>query len=73
MKWFAQERHSQTEFKKASIDIFRWFVVGGEGLPPDKLFRDDLLCGAWECDDDGEKLDKIDGRDSREPDLKRKD
>jgi len=24
--------------EQASLDIFRWFVVGGEGVPPEKIY-----------------------------------
>ncbi|KAJ5584590.1 uncharacterized protein N7459_004390 [Penicillium hispanicum] len=49
--------------EEASIDIFHWFVVGGEGLPPEKIYYDDLLQEIWRQEDDyGEELDEADER-----------
>jgi len=48
----------------ASMDIFRWFILGGEGVPSEKIYENDLLREIWEQEDDGdEELDEADDRD----------
>lgn len=52
--------------EEASVDIFRWFIVGGEGLPPEKIYQDDLLREMWEQDDDGsEESGEVDHQESQ--------
>lgn len=36
---------------EASLDIFRWFSVGGEGLPLESVNQDDWLREIWEEDE----------------------
>lgn len=42
--------------EEASLEIFRWSMVGGEGLPAEKIYRDDLLQEMWEqLEDDADE------------------
>ncbi|KAJ5176559.1 uncharacterized protein N7482_002436 [Penicillium canariense] len=59
--------------EEASLEIFRWFVIGGEGIPPEKIFRDDLLQQSWDQLDDHVGYGEADPPDSEEPVLKNKD
>ncbi|PLB55666.1 hypothetical protein P170DRAFT_506221 [Aspergillus steynii IBT 23096] len=38
----------RTASEEASVGIFLWFIVGGEGIPPEKIYQDDLLREVWE-------------------------
>lgn len=62
-------------FEEASVDIFRRYVVGGEGVPSEKIPQDDLLREMREQDDDdgGEEPCEVDHRGLQEPVLKNKD
>lgn len=60
--------------EEASLDVFRWFIVGGEGLPPERIYHDDLLHEMWEQDDDsGDEPGEDKHRDPQEHVLKNKD
>ncbi|KAB8272935.1 hypothetical protein BDV30DRAFT_239017 [Aspergillus minisclerotigenes] len=58
---------------EASLEVFRWFVFSGEGLPPEKIYHDDLFQEIWEQDDDSVKLGEADHRHSQEIVFKNKD
>ena len=53
--------------EEASIEIFRWFIFGGEGVPPEKIYHDELLSEMmWEQeqrDNANEELIETDNRD----------
>ncbi|PIG84925.1 hypothetical protein AARAC_005605 [Aspergillus arachidicola] len=50
--------------EEASLEVFRWFVFGGEGLPPEKIYHDGLFQETWEQDDDSVELGEADHRHS---------
>jgi hypothetical protein len=57
--------------EEACLDIFLWFFVGGEGLPPEKLYYDELLRDLREqLDEGGDEPCDADHRDSQEHVLK---
>ncbi|KAB8224891.1 hypothetical protein BDV33DRAFT_199175 [Aspergillus novoparasiticus] len=59
--------------EEASLEAFRWFVFGGEGLPPEKIYHDGLFQEIWEQDDDSVELGDADHRHSQETVFKHKD
>lgn len=44
----------QTASREASLDVFRWFVMNGEGLPRESIYQDDWLQEIREEDDSDE-------------------
>ncbi|OQE17584.1 hypothetical protein PENSTE_c020G08481 [Penicillium steckii] len=62
--------------EEASLDVFRWFIVGGEGLPPERIYHDDLLhemCEQLKDDDYDDGPVEDEHRDLEEHVLKDKD
>lgn len=51
--------------QEASLDIFRWFFVNGEGLPLVNIYPDHWLYEVWEEDESGGGADEADERDSQ--------
>ncbi|OOF95548.1 hypothetical protein ASPCADRAFT_13467, partial [Aspergillus carbonarius ITEM 5010] len=43
LKLFPHRPVDQDASEEASLDIFRWFIVNGEGLPPGKIYKDEWL------------------------------
>ncbi|KAI9035760.1 uncharacterized protein KD926_002910 [Aspergillus affinis] len=33
--------------EQASMEMFRWFVLGSEGVPPEKIYQDEWFRGLW--------------------------
>jgi hypothetical protein len=60
---FEKTSLDQMASREASLDIFRWFSVGGEGLPPESIYQDDWLREIWEEDESGIGTDETDVRD----------
>lgn len=48
---FESKGFDQIASREASLDIFRWFFINGEGLPPEKIYQDDWLQEIWEESD----------------------
>lgn len=63
---FEKKKLDRTASQEASLDIFRWFVVNGEGEPLEKVYRDDWVREIWEEDESGVE-DRFDERRSQEP------
>ncbi|EER25739.1 hypothetical protein CPC735_041830 [Coccidioides posadasii C735 delta SOWgp] len=40
---FPQRSPTQEASREASLDIFRWVMINGEGTPPEKIYRDEWL------------------------------
>jgi len=40
---FEKKELDRTASQEASLDIFRWFFVNREGLPLEKVYRDDWV------------------------------
>lgn len=52
--------------EEASLHVFHWFFVNGEGLPPENIYHDDWLCEIWDEDESGGEADEADERHSQE-------
>lgn len=52
--------------QEASLDIFRWFFISGEGLPLENIYHDDCLREIWDEDESGVEADEADERNSQE-------
>lgn len=63
---FEKKDLDRTASQEASLDIFRWFFVNGEGLPLEEVYRDDWVREIWEEDESGEE-DGVDEWGSQEP------
>lgn len=50
---FDQEKSQESSWE-ASLDIFRWFVINGEGFPPEPIYKDDWLESLGHEDSDEE-------------------
>lgn len=61
--------------EEASIDIFFWLIIGGDGIPPEKIYHNGLLCEVLEQnnDDNADEPLEADHQNSQEPALKNKD
>lgn len=61
--------------EEASVDIFFWFIIGGDGIPPEKIYHNGLLREVLEQNDDDNADEPLeaDHQDSQEPALKNKD
>ncbi|KAB8266314.1 hypothetical protein BDV32DRAFT_144035 [Aspergillus pseudonomiae] len=64
---FKRTNFDQIASQDASLDIFQWFCIGGEGLPPESIYQDDWLRVIWEEDDSEVDADETDDRDSLGP------
>ncbi|OAT13227.1 hypothetical protein BDBG_08476 [Blastomyces gilchristii SLH14081] len=40
---FPRKSPSQEASQEASLDLFRWVMINGEGTPPEKIYRDEWL------------------------------
>lgn len=45
---FEKKEIDQMTSREASLDIFRWFSINGDGFPPEKIYEDDWLQEIWE-------------------------
>jgi hypothetical protein len=48
---FERKGVDQIASREASLDIFRWFSINGEGIPSEKIYQDDWLQEIWEESD----------------------
>jgi hypothetical protein len=49
---FSKKAFDQEASQKASLDIFRWIMINGEGTPPEKVYKDEWV--QFEDDSDEE-------------------
>lgn len=47
---FPKKDLDQEASHEASLDIFRWFIINGEGVPSESIYQDDWLKDIWEED-----------------------
>ncbi|RJE22210.1 hypothetical protein PHISCL_05458 [Aspergillus sclerotialis] len=67
LRKFKEKELDQRASLEASLDIFLWFIINGEGRPPENIYQDDWLAPIWSDDESGEELDEeVDNRDSPE-------
>ncbi|KAJ5594846.1 uncharacterized protein N7459_001054, partial [Penicillium hispanicum] len=59
----------QKASQNASWDIFHWLFVNGEGVPPEEIYHDDWIKGAWDDESDSE-VDEPDDRNLQGSDNK---
>lgn len=64
---FEKKELDRTASREASLDIFRWFFVNGEGLPLEKVYQDDWVREIWGEDESDVEADEIDERGPQEP------
>jgi hypothetical protein len=63
LKIFENKKFDQMASREASLDIFRWFCINGEGLPPENIYQDDWLQEIWEEDESGMEADEAGDQD----------
>jgi hypothetical protein len=63
VKIFEKKEFGQMASREASLDIFRWFCINGEGLPPESIYQDDWLQEIWEEDETGTEADEANDQD----------
>ena len=56
----AQKPFDQEASREASLDIFRWFIINGEGFPLGHIYKDDWLEGIADEDSDSEAEETCD-------------
>ncbi|OJZ89966.1 hypothetical protein ASPFODRAFT_58616 [Aspergillus luchuensis CBS 106.47] len=57
---FPEKPLDQEASEQASIDIFRWFIINGEGFPPGKFYKDEWIACLADDEDIDEKNDEDD-------------
>ncbi|KAJ5277324.1 hypothetical protein N7524_003477 [Penicillium chrysogenum] len=51
--------------REASLDIFRWFFINGEGIPPETIYEDAWLKEIWDEDESDEEADAAGDQESQ--------
>lgn len=57
LRQFPHKPLDQEASEEASLDIFRWFIINGEGVPSEKIHEDEWLKGL-EDDEDSDEEDQ---------------
>lgn len=57
LRQFPHKPLDQEASEEASLDIFRWFIINGEGVPSEKIYKDEWL-KAVEDDEDSDEEDQ---------------
>ena len=66
LRKFEEKELDQRASLEASLEIFHWFIINGEGRPSENIYQDDWLAPIW-YDESAEELDEDDdNRDSPE-------
>lgn len=59
IKIFEKREIDETASREASLDIFRWLSINGEGLPSESIYENDWLQEIWEESSmDGNEIDE---------------
>ncbi|KAL4888243.1 hypothetical protein BDV59DRAFT_211432 [Aspergillus ambiguus] len=66
-KVFERTYLDQRASREASLEIFRWFSISGEGLPPESIYQDDWLKEIWDDEEFGGDADEIGYQDLQAP------
>lgn len=64
-KTFQKKELDQMASREASLDIFRWFFINGEGIPPETIYEDDWLKEIWDEDESDEEADAAGDQESQ--------
>ncbi|KAJ5253826.1 hypothetical protein N7524_011006 [Penicillium chrysogenum] len=64
-KTFQKKELDQMASREASLDIFRWFFINGEGVPLETIYEDDWLKEIWDEEESGEEADEAGDQESQ--------
>ncbi|KAJ5691090.1 hypothetical protein N7488_011825 [Penicillium malachiteum] len=66
LKDFEKKGLDQMASREASLEVFRWFSINGEGVPPENIYKDDWLQEIWE-ESSADMVDEADDHITQRP------